>query len=88
MAQWIKANNETSTVTPTSGSTFKLEEMQEFVGGYIQLVHASNGDVIVLDEEGKIKEKPINRIATELYEHGHLDPIVGDVLVCASDEVD
>ena len=42
-----------------------LEEMQKYVGGYIQVVNAKNGDQIVMDEEGKLRNKPINYEATK-----------------------
>jgi len=44
-----------------------LEEMQKFVGGYIEVVYAPNGDQIVLDEEGRLKDKDINIVATEYW---------------------
>ena len=44
-----------------------LEEMQKFVGGYIEVVtSADTNSQIVLDEEGKLKGKPINKETTEL----------------------
>ena len=41
-----------------------LEELQEMVGGYIEVVYAKNGDQIILDEEGRLKGKPINEDAS------------------------
>ena len=68
-----------------------LKEMQEFVGGYIEVVQSANTKYdIILDEEGKLKDKPINREATELYVGEEqddtsagwdFDVIVGDVMV-------
>ena len=53
---------ETKTITDKEPT---LEEMQEFVGGYIQVVQAKNGDDIVFNEEGRIFGLPINHEASE-----------------------
>ncbi len=73
-----------------------LEQMQKFVGGYIQIVYCDNGDQIIMDEEGKLKDKEPNWEATEhwfmdkdgvsLADKGippeeYPDIIVGDCLV-------
>ena len=44
-----------------------LKELQKMVGGYIEIVHLANGDQMIIDEEGKLKEKPVNMEATELW---------------------
>ena len=72
-----------------------LEEMQKFVGGYIEVVtSADTNSQIVLDEEGKLKDKPINKEATELLIGEAMDDtsagwdfdyIVGDVMVLSGD---
>ena len=64
-----------------------LSGMQEAVGGYIQVIdltplHAT----LVLDEEGKLSQKPINRRATLLFwllfpSVRHRDVIVGDAII-------
>ena len=62
-----------------------LEEMQKFVGGYIEVVYASNGDQIVLDEEGRLKGKEINKEASEYWLgdnwDNHVANIVGDAMI-------
>lgn len=72
--------------TPKNGKDFKLEEMQAIVDGYIEIVRAKDGRLIVLNEEGKLKHLPVNALATELYCSPD-DVIVGDVLVCQPKEV-
>ena len=57
-------------------------------GGWIQIVQTRDGRLMVLDEEGKLKGFPVNRVATGLYQHGAQDPIVGDVLVCNEGDID
>ena len=44
-----------------------LKEMQEFVGGYIQVVNGVYGSQIIKNEEGKIHGLPMNMVATTFY---------------------
>ena len=62
-----------------------LKAMQESVGGYIEVVYAENGDQIIIDEEGRLKGKPINEDASEHWLGDRWDNdtanIVGDAIV-------
>jgi len=62
-----------------------LKAMQEAVGGYIEVVYAENGDQIILDEEGRLKGKPINEDASEHWLGDRWDNdtanIVGDAVI-------
>jgi hypothetical protein len=90
MAIWVKADGTAKPVEPANGREFTLEEMQEYVGGYIELVTVNdlNGGrmVIVLNEEGKLDGLPYNLLATLVYGNP-MDVIVGDVLFCNFAEV-
>lgn len=48
--------------------TFKLEEMQKAVGGYIEVVsvYLDPNHLLIVDEEGLLKHLPLNHIATLL----------------------
>lgn len=74
---------------PPAGKHYTLEEMQGAIGGgYIEIVRLGNtGHLMVLDEEGKIKDFPLNRLATRLYAQPP-DYIVGDVLVCLDGDIE
>jgi hypothetical protein len=87
-ARIIKATGEIVEVEPANGTDFSLEEMQKFVGGYIEVAypHPYDGMIMVIDEEGKIKQKPINKVATLIYNNTS-DVIVGDALLCRSEQV-
>ncbi len=89
MALLIKTNGEEITVSPVDGRKFTLKEYQTFVGGYIEHIRLGTNRHMLLDEEGKLKNKPINELATELgilagIEYN--DYIVGDVLVLSNEE--
>ena len=65
-----------------------LKEMQDAVGGSIELAHDDGETQIVCNEEGKLKGLPENEEATDLWwkelekqDKSTLDYLVGDVLV-------
>lgn len=89
MAKIYKMNGEVLYIEPKNGENFSLEELQKIVRGYIEILPLDDDEIMVLNEEGKCKNLGINLMATSLmlcagYRH---DFIVGDVLVCRSDEV-
>ena len=61
--------------------TFSLKQLQEAVGGYIEVVHSSldvaKGRVILADEEGLLKQLPINIAGTVMCGR----PVVGNIVV-------
>jgi len=88
MATWIKTDGTTTEVHPKDGRAFTLEELQAFVGGYIELVRIDGERNLWLNEEGKLDGLPLNVKATKLT-HGIIaewDFIVGDVLVATPEE--
>ena len=44
-----------------------LKEAQKFVGGYVEGISFPNGDYLIINEEGKIKNLPLNPEATALW---------------------
>lgn len=77
--------------TPHIGKTFSLTELQEAVGGYIEIVPIAEDVIMVIDEEGKLKGKPPNALASVIWwaSYGSTDdPIVGPALLCSGKEVD
>lgn len=76
-------------ISPANGNDFSLEEVQKIVGGYIEVVGLSDGNILVLNEEGKLCGLDENPKATVIaHEHKAMFPhdyIVGNVLICSSD---
>ena len=66
-----------------------LKALQAAVGGLIEIVGTNDGRLLVLDEEGKLKNKPINEAATALARGviADTDYIVGDAVVVTDTEV-
>ena len=83
MALWIKALSPSETVRPKNGAEFTLQELQSYVGGYIEAVRLDDDTVMWVNEEGKLKGLPPNAQATVMAQ-GRIRPddhIVGDVLI-------
>ena len=68
------------TVVRPKGTDFTLAELQGFVGGYIEHLSVGRGH-LYLDEEGKCKGLPLNRMATERALQAGVQLMPGDVLL-------
>jgi hypothetical protein len=87
MATLIKSNGEEINVLPNNKKDFQLDELQNYVGGLIEIVKTKDGKTMVINEEGKINDLPINQKASQLYQYNESDFIAGDVLICQSNEI-
>ena len=89
MAKLIKTDGTEIIVHPNNGTDFKLEEVQTFVNGYVEVVNLRNGTIMLVNEEGKFTEQT-NPKATDLaLEYNAIFPfdyIAGDVLLCNEEE--
>lgn len=70
-AQLIKPNGEITEITPVNGTDFSLDECYALLEcEMVEVVGLSDGRVMILDEEGKLKDEfEINDKATELFMH-------------------
>lgn len=91
MAIYIKSNGEASEILPSNGKKFDLREMQNLVGGSVQMVKLQEG-ILVADESGMYADDPVpNALVSNLflksYPHpSSLIPIFGDCLICSGTE--
>lgn len=80
-----------SWVEPKNGTDFKLDEIQPIVDGLMELIHLDGNVMLVVNEEGKLYNLPVNELATEIaYKHDALIPgdvVRGTVLFCMEDQV-
>ena len=60
-----------------------LKSMQDMVGGYIEFIYLPKSKILIVDEEGRLMNYPLNQQASELC--GQL--IVGDVILADNSEV-
>ena len=67
-----------------------LKAAQEFVGGYVEGITFPNGEYLIINEEGKLMNLPLNEIATGLwretftkdkYAFGYDDFVVGPAIL-------
>lgn len=88
MARLIPVTGNAEWVTPNNGVAFDLDELQAFVGGYIEFVHLDDDLIMCINEDGKLKELPRNPLATA-YAAPNLregDFIAGPALVMTQTE--
>lgn len=90
MAKLIKIDGTIQEIKPKNGKSFSLEEMQDFVGGLVQIFALPSGKEFIVNEEGKINDLPENEMATKIwkeeypikkYPMNNDELIVGDVLL-------
>tara|TARA_R100001591_G_scaffold518_1_gene1279 strand:+ start:384 stop:644 length:261 start_codon:yes stop_codon:yes gene_type:complete len=58
-----------------------LADAQKYVGGWVELVRLNDG-VLIINEEGKLKDLDLNPEASKLFSdtHGHTDYICGPAI--------
>jgi hypothetical protein len=73
----IKTSGEMSIVEIETDNDDKIREL---IGGYIEVSHVLGSENVrlLVDEDAKMVDKPINRIASSIYGKG---VIAGDVLL-------
>ena len=86
----IKTTGEKIVVKPKNGTDFSLEELKKAIGGgYIETVRIGD-ELLVIDEDGRRKDLPLNECASSLFRTYHPrvnDYIVGDALVCQVSQI-
>ena len=79
----LKASGECLQVKPKNGTDFSLDEAKKVVGGYIEVIHLSSTQLMIVNEEGRLRNLPFNKQASLIANMARkADMIVGDVLVC------
>lgn len=92
MAKWIKADG-TEVAVVSVGRKWTLKELQDKVGGYIQIMPGVGRLRMVMNEEAALRPLPINQKATDLVRVAlkgktlmYVPVIRGDVLVLEKGE--
>ena len=65
----VKANTDVSEfkIIDDEKNTPTLKEAQAFVGGYVECITFPNGDLLIVNEEGKLMGLPLNPEASLLW---------------------
>ena len=80
--------------TKDEAKALTLKVAQKFVGGWVEGITFPNNDYLIINEEGKLKNLPLNKLATELWrkhftKETHLwgsdDFIVGNAIIIKSE---
>lgn len=86
-AYLISVGGDIKEISPSNGKTFKLEEAQMHVEGYIEIVYLNDDQIMIVNEEGKYS-KEYNAVTTGIAELHHAlwngDYICGNVVICPS----
>ena len=83
MAFIINTSGDETEMIPKNGSDFELKELQDVVGGLIELVPLTNGKLLIVDEEGLFKSLPVITKASLLARQ----TIVGTAVVCENSQL-
>lgn len=68
IAQLIRPNGLVTDVMPRNGADFKLDELCKLVEcEYIDIVGLPDDLIMIVDDDGRSKNLPVNKIATRLY---------------------
>ena len=91
-AQLYKTDGTITNIKPVKGKTFNLKELQEYVGGIIDIQPLPRfKKVLILNDEGKLIGLIKNENATEIWKkeypiqefpNNNDELIVGDVIIC------
>ena len=76
MGMLISVDGEQTAVKPR-GATFSLDELQNYLEGFIEIVPIDDARMAVVNDEGLIKQMPMNPVASQVA--GRL--LVGPVLI-------
>ena len=88
VALLYKADFTVEEIKPANRRYFKLEEMQTYVGGIIQIItlegEGLEEKLLVVHDEGKLISLPFNLFATVewIKYYGETDFVVGNVIIC------
>ena len=84
----ISESGDVSEIKPKNGTDFSLEEAQQVVDGYIEVVNLNDKQIMIVNEEGKFTKK-CNPIATAIARLNralfNFDYISGDIILCPTE---
>lgn len=84
-AYLIRPDGTWEQITPDNGKDFRLPQLYKLLAcRTIEVIYPSPERIMILDEDGKRNEWPINHTATAMTRHllAADDLIVGNVIIC------
>ena len=84
----ISENGDVREIKPENGRDFSLEEAQQVVDGYIEVVYLNDKQIMIVNEDGKFTKKS-NPVATTIARINralfNFDYISGDIILCPTE---
>lgn len=81
----LHSDGSKTAVHPHENGKFSLEQLQKYVGGYIEVINLTEDRVLIVNEDGKFAGHPFNEQATQLAHQCNAifvrDFIVGDAVL-------
>ena len=72
IATWYQTDGHTKEITPAKGKTFNLKEMQEYVGGTIDIQFLpKDKQYMILNDNGKLDGLPENLVGTAIWKKNY-----------------
>lgn len=89
MGLWLKADGQREECAPANGVEFTVEELHALVGGWIEVLRLGRtGRWLIVNEEGRLRNLPVNNVASMVYAAvGGRDVIVGDAVIAEPHEI-
>ena len=84
MARLMKVDGSIEAVKLPTTTNERLKVLQGLVGGYIEVVPAYAGNLLIVNEEGLLEGLPLNTTASVAVGR----QIVGDAVLCTAGEID
>lgn len=83
MTEMYTPDGRVRVIAPANGSTWTRDELEDLVGGCLEIVCTVDGRYMAVNDCGKIMNPPLemNIPATRLYIHGRKDVILGTAVV-------
>lgn len=89
MARLIKSNGKEILMFPENEGVFKLREVQEVIGGDVEILPIEIDSVMIIHKDCELKHLTFNKRATDIaFQNNVFRCITGDVLICASEEIE
>jgi len=89
MTRLIKSNGKEIPVFPENEGIFKLREVQEVIGGDVEILPIEIDSVMIIHKDCELKHLTFNKRATDIaFQNNVFRCITGDVLICASEEIE
>lgn len=87
---WIGVKGEVRIIRPDNKTDYSLAELHRWVGGNVETVSLGDGWLMIVREDGKLRNMPMNVTATRLFREKvphNYDFIVGDAMVIHSERL-